>query len=290
MSPATVAIAARDAIKNLPTFRSALRDCLNSRHKVRIKTALKNATEDARNRARQAYRDAVSRRQVELGGTLSLRLKSPLPAGFPAFAYRGAVPLRIHVRGGHLGFTEPPPKRRIGIIINGRQFLPPPHAWTAVNDGIALDTELTADNLRRGVNSIECCVTDGAGVVLRVPCLFVFQPGAVLPESIRVDEARSNFAAAPGAQEKLVLVNKGTAAVSLAKWTVLNGSRKALVLPQVKLKPNGALTIVTGQGASIRNTVYWRSLLPIWSDKGDTVILIDSDGVVRFVFLYGGKR
>jgi hypothetical protein len=117
--------------------------------------------------------------------------------------------------------------------------------------------------------------------------LFVFQLGAALPNSIEVDETASKFASAPGEEEKLVLVNKGNAAVSLSRWSLLNTERKMLVLPAVRLNPNQSLAIVTGRGTPNRNVVYWRSTVPIWSDRG-VVILVDAEGVLRLVFPYGG--
>jgi hypothetical protein len=315
ISPATMAQAARDALKQLPPLRTAIQALLDAKHNVASAQSRQQTTQNQRANARTEYDAAVARRQQELGGTLEVDILSPLPvAPGNNWAYRHDVLLRLRIKGARLSFVEAGAKRRVRLVLNSGLLNPPPRDWSQNSDGIVLTTTLTAGQLKRGMNSIECSVTNGRGTIKRATCLFVFQPLDVLTSPIAVDARASHFGAQLDQGERLVLVNNGRATVTLTGWRVLNENRDVFTLPTARLLHGESIALESGPQRPVlsgpiarpntpgrpsapapspppqpaTHTLTW-SRSPVWRDAGDTVVLVDPQGVMRLAYSFGDR-
>lgn len=76
--------------------------------------------------------------------------------------------------------------------------------------------------------------------------------------------------------ESIEIINEGTGTVDLTGWTLRDeSSSNRLVLSSTL---NDRLIVRTGCGSGDAQTVYWCSELPVWSNGGDTVLLLDPNG------------
>ena len=81
--------------------------------------------------------------------------------------------------------------------------------------------------------------------------------------------------------ESVTIANEGEDAIDLAGWTLRDeSSRNRYVFGAVTLAPGDGVTIKTGCGIEEPGTLYWCSDRPIWSNSGDTVMLLDTHGNV----------
>ena len=194
ITPDTVAQEARDFIKQLPPLRTSLQAWVTAMSNRAAALVRQQTTTQQRDAARDDHNAKVARRQEELGGPLAVEILSPLPlAATNNWAYRNEVLLRLRIKGARLSFLDAGQKRRVRILLNGALLNPPPRDWKQTSDGLSLTTSLTAGTLRRGVNTIECSVTNGNGSIKRAVSRFAFQPLPALTPPVDIDQAASSF-------------------------------------------------------------------------------------------------
>ena len=357
ISPATVAAAARDFLRQLPPLRDALEQALAAKDALAEAIEQELRTTADRDAAHMSHQAAVTRRQQELGGALAVEILSPLPVVPNAtWAHRHEVSLRLRITGARLSFIEGGNKRRVRLTVNGSVIKPQSQDWDETPEGIVLTTRLASAQMRRGLNSIECSVTNGRGSIVREQRLFVFQPQAALTSPVDFDDAASQFGGRFDTDERVVLVNRGRRDVSLAGWSLYNEARDRFVFPNLRLQPGEAVAIesgkrpvlsppgltqpgltqpgltqpglsppmpsrppagrtsIVGQPAAApsptipvgpltppssgfvtqpgrpppRRTLTWQ-LAPVWRHRGDTVVLVDAQGVLRLAHSFGDR-
>lgn len=91
-------------------------------------------------------------------------------------------------------------------------------------------------------------------------------------------------------EEWVEVTNESYTTIDLSGWTVRDESTSnRLVLPSgVGLNPGETLRIVTGCGTSGATTIFWCSETAVWSNSGDTVLLLDDLGNVIERHVYEG--
>ena len=87
--------------------------------------------------------------------------------------------------------------------------------------------------------------------------------------------------------EYVTITNEGSASRDLAGWTLRDeSSQNRYVFGAVTLAPGDGVTIKTGCGTERPGTLHWCSDRPIWSNSGDTVMLLDTHGNVADRWMY----
>ncbi len=108
--------------------------------------------------------------------------------------------------------------------------------------------------------------------------------GTCIPraERVRVVEAVAN---PPGPDEEhldeelVVLENLGPTAVDLEGWILRDESTSnRFTIPDAELEPGARVRVRTGCGTDTAGDLYWCSRGPVWSNNGDTALLLGPDG------------
>jgi len=80
--------------------------------------------------------------------------------------------------------------------------------------------------------------------------------------------------------ETVELINAGDEAIDLAGWDIRDDSSSHRFDLGGTIEPGARLVIRTGSGDSGGGELFLGSRSPVWSNRGDTVLVIDPDGVV----------
>ncbi|MEM8923161.1 MAG: lamin tail domain-containing protein [Actinomycetota bacterium] len=90
-------------------------------------------------------------------------------------------------------------------------------------------------------------------------------------------------------QEWVELVNRGDDRADLDGWVLRDETTSnRFLLDGVSLAPGATLRVHTGAGASDDGSLYLDEDFPVWSNSGETVLLVDPDGLlVDWAFLPG---
>ncbi len=90
-------------------------------------------------------------------------------------------------------------------------------------------------------------------------------------------------------EESVEIVNEGYGTVAVSGWVIRDeSSSNRFTIPSgISLNPGNVLTIVTGCGTDGGGTVHWCSDTPVWSNGGDTVVLLDTRGNAVARLAYG---
>jgi micrococcal nuclease len=87
--------------------------------------------------------------------------------------------------------------------------------------------------------------------------------------------------------EYVTIVNEGEAAIDVTGWTLRDeSSQNRYVFGDVTLAPGDGVTIRTGCGTERPGTLSWCSDRSIWSNSGDTVMLLDAHGNIADWWTY----
>lgn len=87
--------------------------------------------------------------------------------------------------------------------------------------------------------------------------------------------------------ESVTIANEGEDAVDLTGWTLRDeSSQNRYVFDAVTVAPGDGVTIKTGCGTERPGTLSWCSDRSIWSNSGDTVMLLDTHGNVADRWTY----
>lgn len=188
--------------------------------------------------------------------------------------------------------------------MNGALFNPRPEDWNETQEGLGLQTTLASANLRRGLNSVECSVSNGQGTLLRQSVVFIFQTQPALQTAMRIETRESRFGNSQNQTESLVLTNRGSINATLTGWSIFNEKRQRFTFPVISLKSGESVKIYSGfteptqssiapSGASATgkgDKIFLWNSSPIWRDTGDTVVIVDDQGVQRLTYSYGDRE
>ncbi|MEL6985575.1 MAG: lamin tail domain-containing protein, partial [Actinomycetota bacterium] len=90
--------------------------------------------------------------------------------------------------------------------------------------------------------------------------------------------------------EIVELVNDGPDAIDLAGWDIRDDSSSHRFDLAGTLEPGDRLVIRTGSGSSGGGELFLGSPSPVWSNRGDTTLIIDPEGVVAaWAFVIDGS-
>jgi endonuclease YncB( thermonuclease family) len=121
------------------------------------------------------------------------------------------------------------------------------------------------------------------------------QPEGGSPDrpQLRVTEMSTDPEGDDGAvleEEWIELTNESYTTIDIGGWTVRDEStsNRYTIPVGVGLNPGDTLRLVTGCGTSGAMTLFWCSETAVWSNGGDTVLLLDGQGNVIERHVYGG--
>ncbi|AEK72220.1 nuclease (SNase domain protein) [Thermococcus sp. 4557] len=78
--------------------------------------------------------------------------------------------------------------------------------------------------------------------------------------------------------EYVVLKNKGSKAVDLKGWVIMDEANHKYYFPSVILQPGQEIVLHTGRGSNTSHDLYWGSKRAIWNNDHDTAYLYDAQG------------
>jgi endonuclease YncB( thermonuclease family) len=82
-------------------------------------------------------------------------------------------------------------------------------------------------------------------------------------------------------QEYVVIGNAGTEPLELGGWQLRDESTgNRFVFDDRRLGPGDELVLVTGCGQDTDREVFWCSEFPVWSNQGETVLVLAPDGAI----------
>lgn len=82
-------------------------------------------------------------------------------------------------------------------------------------------------------------------------------------------------------QEYVVIANADTEPLELGGWQVRDESTgNRFVFDDRRLGPGDELVLVTGCGQDTDREVFWCSEFPVWSNQGETVLVLAPDGAI----------
>ncbi|MGF1595957.1 MAG: lamin tail domain-containing protein [Acidimicrobiales bacterium] len=141
--------------------------------------------------------------------------------------------------------------------------------WTA-DDPTATAAMRTAADERRGLWGDGCGAPEADGI--RLGDAVVDPPG----------NDRQALA-----DEWVEVVNEGSEPVDLSRWTLRDEtSSNRFALGGVTLGPGEAIRVRTGSGRTGGGDLYLGESFPVWSNRGETILVLDPAGVVadhRFI-------
>jgi len=76
--------------------------------------------------------------------------------------------------------------------------------------------------------------------------------------------------------EYVVLKNKGSTAVNLKGWFIMDEANHKYYFPSVILQPGQEIVLHTGKGSNTANDLYWGSGRAIWNNDHDTAYLYNA--------------
>ena len=87
--------------------------------------------------------------------------------------------------------------------------------------------------------------------------------------------------------EYVIFKNTGSISVNMTGWTVQDKANHLYRFPVFNLSANSIVTLYTGSGTDTNTNLYWgRTGQAIWTNKGDTLYLRDSDGILVTDYTY----
>jgi len=87
--------------------------------------------------------------------------------------------------------------------------------------------------------------------------------------------------------EYVIFKNTGSISVNMTGWTVQDKANHLYRFSVFNLSANSIVTLYTGSGTDTNTNLYWgRTGQAIWTNKGDTLYLRDSDGILVTDYTY----
>ena len=90
-------------------------------------------------------------------------------------------------------------------------------------------------------------------------------------------------------EEWVEVTNAGPEPVDLDGWTIRDETTSnRFLINDLVLQPGAVVRFRTGVGSSSSTEVFLNESFPVWSNRGETVLLVDSDGVIAaYAFIEG---
>jgi len=302
LSPSDFAATTAQQVLSLLSANSLL----SPRLKQAIQEAVK-ASKLAQKASKETQRqNAIANYQAVKGreGT-SLEIYSPAPLEDRVdriFAYGPQVPLSIRIHKAGQSWASNDQGRRIQISCNGHALSLSASEWS-YNDArsqilITATLRLDAGQVIPGLNVLEISVANTESSRLRHTVNFLVDPDGPPPmEELVIDGEQSRFNA-PGndhrsAYEEFVLLRwEGTSALDLSGWKFRDLARHEYTFGTLNMAPGQVLRLRTGGSADedSQTDVHWGRKSAVWNNEGDTVLLIDSKGLIRSQYTYGNRQ
>ncbi|BDY12697.1 lamin tail domain-containing protein [Hydrogenimonas cancrithermarum] len=289
-------------VAGVPAFESAIQNEEELRSKRTTHEENRNRLETTHKLREDAYR------------TIEATILSPVNTVDRRHLYmHGAeVPLSIFIEHGTLEMVSPNGWDRILIHINGKKLKTRKSDWQEHENGILFSKTLRypQSGLRPGLNVIECSVTNTIPSALRrgprhMPhsgkrtgdnrrsTTFFLDPLATLPNALQVDRTLSQFEV-PGKndhlytkEEYVTFVNRGDKPLNIGGWTLSDAKEHIFVFPEgTVVEPGATVRVVTGKGTDTATEFYIGRRAAIWNNRGDTVLLVNREGVLHSSFIY----
>ncbi len=302
LSPTDFAATTAQQVMNLLSVDKLLSPRLKQAIQEAVKAsrlAQKSSKESEKQNATANYQAVKGR-----AGT-SLEIYSPAPLEDHTdriFAYGPQVPLSIRIRKAGRNWASNEQGRRIQLSCNGHPLSLSAADWSFDADRsqilIATSLRLDAGQLIPGLNVLEISIANTESSRLRHTVNFLVDPeGPPLIEELVIDGEQSRFNA-PGndhraAYEEFVLLRwNGTSAFDLSGWKVRDLARHEYTFGDTTLAPGQVLRLRTGGNANedSQTDVHWGRKQAVWNNDGDTVLLIDPEGLVRNQYTYDNRK
>jgi len=161
-----------------------------------------------------------------------------------------------------------------------------PIGWLAVRRGRALALTGDPPRLAAYAEAEDDAYIDQLGIWAPDAC--GTGPGAI----IGIDKVQWDPRGPDGDDlngEFVRLVNEGDA-VDLSGWILRDESTRWRYAFPDRFVLVGEVTVFTGCGADTTTELYWCAADPVWSNQGDTVLLLDELGNVVARVPYGAKQ
>jgi hypothetical protein len=242
----------------------------------------------------------VQQEDLDLGPSANVSVHIASPAAIATkldrlSAYGPRVPLLVRISGARPGW----PAHRIQVALNGRLAELPANAFIAESNRVSIDWtfQLGQGRLSPGLNTIEISILADDDTTLRETVSFMVDPSANVAEvDITIEPLRSQFDS-PGNDhqsllEEFVALRAGTSgSVDLQGWRLQDRKGHTYTFGPGSIGAGRSLRVRTGGEATsdTRTDVHWGRRRAVWNNRGDTVLLIDAEGVVRAQHVYGGK-
>ncbi len=81
-------------------------------------------------------------------------------------------------------------------------------------------------------------------------------------------------------EEWIGIVNRSEETIDLDGWVIRDATSSNRFPLRGSLRPGRSLTVRTGSGASTQTDLYLGESFPVWSNDGETVLLVDPAGVI----------
>ncbi len=231
------------------------------------------------------------------GGALSIVIESP--AGLEArpehrFIYGPLVPFKITIFGANLTFVETSDVQRVFLSINGQTLTFRKQDWKSSANGILYKADLHSETspINAGLNVLECSVTNANDNIIRQKVSFIIDPTAPIINRIAVQSEYSQFDVPDKndhrrtQDEYVSFINKSDAPILIEGWRLQDAAKHRFVLPDRTIDPGDSFRVITGNGTDSDDRIYLGRRSALWNNSGDTVFLIDSQGILRTQYTY----
>lgn len=298
LSITDVAEAAKETLNGLTALRNALASTLAARAEQREAERREREAREQREARRAKWLAEQEAQRALLGDPIAIQIISP--ASLVAkiednWAYGPQIPVRIRVSGARPSFVQPGAPRRVFVALNGQEISVSPTDWSYDTQQRALELvtsfAMTSTPLQPGANILECSVADGVTELVRERALFAVNPDAPLVTTFEVDESLSAFDTPANDhdetyREHVTIRNTGTLPTNLGGWEIRDRARHRFKFPDVELLPGATISVYTGRGTNTDTALYWGRTRAVWNNRGDTVYLVDSEGLLHLEYVY----
>jgi len=86
--------------------------------------------------------------------------------------------------------------------------------------------------------------------------------------------------------EYIVIQNRGTNALEMTGWTLLDEGNNRYLFPNFILGPGAKVTLRSGVGRNTATDLYWGSRRAVWNNDGDTILIKDAKGRLALSHVY----
>jgi hypothetical protein len=189
--------------------------------------------------------------------------------------------------------VQPDSPARILVAVNGQAIGIDPQATRYDSDRGLLEMRLTVSaGLRHGLNTLEVSVVDTGREPVRAAVSFLANPDldpfgaalAVVGDQSQFDAPGDDHQAT--IDEYVAIRNRGDRPISLKGCKLFDRVRHRYVFGDVELFPRAVVKLHTGPGTDSDTDLYWGRGQAVWNNRGDTVYIVDPDGVLLTEFAY----